>query len=262
MNRQWMVGMVGLAAAGLLSMGCSSSSTTTTGTGGGGGHGTGGVTGGGGVAVGTGGVRTDASTDAPAGLCTGTALAGAPLITDFSDVTAPDAGGDPTIPGKGGTYKYGGTSIAVTGGALAVTGTIAAGTYAGAGIFLTDCIDASAYTGFMFTLSGDLGACDMYKLGALFPQDQPPPVPPNTGHGVCTAASCYGPGAAYTITTARVPFASMAGGNTVGGQIATVTADAQSRITGIDFGFHGPAATEASAGGCTVNFTIDDVKFY
>ena len=49
-----------------------------------------------------------------------------------------------------------------------------------------------------------------------------------------------------------VTFSSMAGGAPNG----TVTADEQSRLTGIGFGFHGPT------GGCTVNFTVDDVKSY
>ena len=47
-----------------------------------------------------------------------------------------------------------------------------------------------------------------------------------------------------------------------GGAVATVTADAKNRLTGIVFGFHGPLAAEGGAGGCTVNFTIDDVSFY
>jgi hypothetical protein len=49
-----------------------------------------------------------------------------------------------------------------------------------------------------------------------------------------------------------VTFASMAGG----GAVATVTADEQTRLTSVGWGVHGPT------GGCTVDFTIDDVKFY
>jgi hypothetical protein len=55
-----------------------------------------------------------------------------------------------------------------------------------------------------------------------------------------------------------VTFASMGGG----GAVATVTAEAQNRLTGIGFGFHAPAAGDGATGGCTVDFTIDDVKFY
>jgi hypothetical protein len=55
-----------------------------------------------------------------------------------------------------------------------------------------------------------------------------------------------------------VAFADMNGG----GAVLTVTPDGKNRLTGIGFGFHGPTATEGGAGGCTVNFTIDDVSFY
>ena len=156
------------------------------------------------------------------------------------------------IPGKGGIVGYGGVTVAIEGGKARVTGTVTSGTYAGAALFFSSCIDASSYQGVQFVLAGSLGDCDMLKLGANFPQVEPPP--PASGFGVCTtAATCYGPGSAYTTATTMVTFASMSGG----GAVATVTPEAQSRLTGLGFGFHGPATAS-----CTVDFTIDDVKFY
>lgn len=255
-SHQLKMGICALAAAGLFvaTQGCSSSNgnTGTGGTTGGGtgGKGTGGTTGGG-----VGGSNVDAGPP----LCTGVAWTGAPLITDFSDAAIPEGGTALRIGMHGGVYVYGGTTATVTNGALHVTGTITAGTYAGAGIYFDDCVNATSSTGYSFVLSGSFGTCDMLKLGALFPQIQSPP--PASGHGVCTAANCYGPGSTYTVATTAITFASMAGG----GAVATVTPEAQNRITGVDFGFHGPAGSDAgadaSAGGCTVDFTIDDVKF-
>jgi hypothetical protein len=250
-----MFGMLGMAAVGLISttQGCSSSSTTT-GTGGhvgtDGGTGTGGTT-----------TNTDASGDTAGGLCVGTALAGAPVVTDFSDVVqSTSTPANLSIPNKGGVSGYGGVAVSVVNGALSATGTITAGTYAGVSVFFNDCIDASAYSGVSFTLTGDFGTCDMLKLGVNFPQIEP--LPPASGHGVCTfpaggTNNCYGPGSPYTVATTSVTFASMNGG----GAVATVTPDAQDRLTGIGFGFHGPTAVDGSAGGCTVNFTIDNIAF-
>ncbi len=257
-SSQLKMGLCGLAAVGLMlaTQGCSSSSNSGAGgsTGGGGSAGKGGSTGQGGTTGGQGGAIVDSGPP----LCTGIAWPGTgSLITDFSDAQT-DAGATILLPGKGGIYTYG-TSAVVESGHLHVTGNIVAGSYSGVGIYFNDCINGSSYTGYSFVLTGSLGTCDMAKLAALFPQIQPPP--PGSGHGVCTGTNCYGPGATYTTATTMVAFASMLNG----GAVATVTAEAQSRLTGIDFGFHGPAGSDAggdaSAGGCTVDFTIDDVKF-
>jgi len=189
-------------------------------------------------------------------LCAPTPWPAPPLITDFSDVTVPDGGFQYRIGRRGGLYSYGGATITVSAGALHVTGTITASTNGGAGVYFDDCVDATAFMGFKFTLTGTLGTCDMARLAALFPQDQVSQ--PGTGHGVCVGVNCYPPGSPYTIATTSVSFASMAGG----GAVATVTPAAQARLTGVDFGFHGPFATATGAGGCNVDFTIDIVSFY
>jgi hypothetical protein len=260
MSRQLKITICGLAAVGLIAAtqsGCSSSNSTGTGgaTGGGGSTGIGGKTATGG-ATGTGGSNVDAGPP----LCTGVAYPGAPLITDFSDVSVPEGGTGLRIDSKGGVSPYGGVTAVVNGaGALMVTGPVTANTYAGVSIYFDSCIDASTYTGVMFKLTGDFGTCDMLKLGANFPQvESNPPA----AHGVCvpgaTTNTCYGPGFVYTAATTMVAFADMNGG----GAVATVIPEGKNRLTAIIFGFHGPLAAEGGAGGCTVNFTIDDLKFY
>ena len=230
------IGFAGLACAGLLSGACSSSNDNNSADGGGNHGGSGGSGGGSGSS----------------GVCTGVAPTSA-TITDFSDAVAdPNTAGSFRIgtPAIGGTYAYGGAMTALASGALHVTGTIAAGTYAGAGIYFDNCTNAASYTGVQFTLTGSLGTCDMFKFGANFPETD---VMTAGGHGICpaTATTCYGPGSPYTATTTMVTFASMSGG----GAVPTVTSDEQTRLTGVGWGFH---ATDS----CTVDFTIDNVKFY
>ena len=264
-SHQLKMGICALAAAGLFaaSQGCSSSSNGNTGTGGTT-AGTGGRTGGtGGTTGGTGGSGVDAGPP----LCTGMAWTGAPNITNFSDAVIPDGGaaGAYRIGTQGGLYTYGGTVTTVENGALHVTGTYPASTtavqqYVGWGIYFDNCIDATAYSGISFTMTGSFGTCDMLAIGAQFPQDQPVSA---TGHGTCTGTACYGPGAPHTVTSTSVTFAAMVGGSPV----ATVTPEAKSRVTGVNFGFHSPTAAagdasgDASAGGCTVDFTVDNIAF-
>jgi hypothetical protein len=259
-SRQLKIALCGLAALGMFAatQGCSSSGGGGTGGAGGAGTGSGGRGGGAGTTAGAGGTTVDAGPP----LCTGGALTGAPLISDFSDVTAADGSTTLIIPGKGGVSPYGGTVATIANGAVAVTGTITAGTYAGVSIYFDSCIDATSYTGVKFKLTGTFGTCDMLKLGANFPQVE---TMPPAAHGACVPPAapapnnCYGPGFAYTAATTMVAFADMNGG----GAVATVTPDAKNRLTGIGFGFHGPATgADGGTGGCTVNFTIDDVSFY
>jgi len=256
-SRQLRTGICALAAVGLFAatQGCSSSNGTT-GTGGSSGGGTGGKATGGGSGTGTGGSAVDAGPP----LCTGMTWMGAPKITDGTDVATPDGGTGLRVGTQGGVYTYGGTVVTVENGALHVTGTYSATAgYVGMGLYFDNCIDATAYSGFSYKLMGSLGNCDMAAVGAGFPQDQPPP--PMSGFGVCTGAACYGPTSGITLASMATTFASMAGGMPV----ATVTAAAKSRITGINFGWHSPAGSDAggdaSAGGCTVDFTLDDIAF-
>jgi len=201
---------------------------------------------------------TEFRTRAFAGIV-GLAVAGLMSVgcsSSSSNNTDGGAAGSSTIPNVGGIVGYGGVNVAIESGHAHATGTVTAGTYAGVALYFSSCIDASTYQGVKFTLTGSFGTCDMLKMGVNFPQVEPPP--PASGFGVCSGTNCYGPGSAFTVSTTMVTFASMSGG----GAVATVTADAQDRLTGVGWGFHGPAAADGAAGGCMVDFTIDDVSFY
>jgi hypothetical protein len=128
------VGFAGVVAAGFLtaslsSSGCGSSGGTAGTTGGAGTSGHAGTSGGGagttGTAGTTGGGAGTTGTGGAAALCTGGTLAGAPLVTDFSDVGPTDGGaaGNNSIPGKGGILGYGGVTVAIESGHAHVTGT-------------------------------------------------------------------------------------------------------------------------------------------
>lgn len=97
------------------------------------------------------------------------------LVTDFSDIEAgtswnsgQEKWGDTTF--GGGTFHYHGEgdnllATITDDGALALTGTVPASDYAGFGLWLTNCTDASDFDGITFTLGGDLGgAAVLFQL--------------------------------------------------------------------------------------------------
>ena len=90
---------------------------------------------------------------------------GQPIITDFS---VWDGGnwGDSTCCLTGGSFTYqpegaDGLALAVEGEVLNVTGSIAAGDYAGFGFWFGPCTDASAYSGVTFNIGGDNGPTEV-----------------------------------------------------------------------------------------------------
>jgi hypothetical protein len=127
--------------------------------------------------------------------------------------------------------------------------------YAGAGVAFaaSTCIDASAYSGVEFTLSGSLGGCQV-AFGINFAEDTTPANDANRGK--CTATNCYGP--SYSITsvgTMIVPFTALSGGMPMG------TVD-PSQLTSIQWQFALPSAQSGDGGGgCSANFTVSDVSF-
>jgi hypothetical protein len=107
------------------------------------------------------------------------------------------------------------------------------------------CLDASAYTGVQFTVSGDLGTCGLQF--SLIPSE-------NNGvqygaEGVCTASNCNGPYSPnLTVGTQVVSFSSMTGGT----PLATLDATA---LNDISWNLSVPAD------GCVANFTVSNVFF-
>jgi hypothetical protein len=250
------VGLMSLGLATVGSAGCSSSSSTT---------GTGGSTGTGGVGTGTGGSHTGGSTgtggSATGGAAGGTAAAcpAAPtngLIADFM--------GDAGIEIMGGVTTYGGTgapTFTIADNAVTVMENFASGAspdYVGTVLYFNTCIDASAFTGIQFDLSGSTTGCTIQYSANDAPHDDMTSDP----KGTCTlgAGMCYSPQAAIAAPTSTVMTIMQPWIATAGGSPSQVLDPKQ--LTGIQWQFTIPAATDAGANVCMANMKITNVKFY
>src|SRR5664280_1999306 len=205
-----------------------------------------------------------------------------PLMTDFSTMaegttitsTAPNMNwGDSSKTLTGGTFIY--TQDAtdaptgtVTNGALVVTASIAASHYSGFGFYFgpNSGSDATAYTGFSFTISGNLagttvdvqvqttpdyplndnskGTCDWVGADA------------SSKYNYCkfphvALATLIGTGGAVsaTVQTVQAPWTAFSGGN------PQSTVD-QKQLLGIQFQFN------CGSTACTPNIAIDNLTFY
>jgi hypothetical protein len=126
-----------------------------------------------------------------------------------------------------------------------------------------DCVDALAFTGVQFSISGSLSGCSLHYFteDSVHLEDDGDPMA-HTEHGVGRPGA-LAPSvslAAGQITpvpqTLRVAFVSQAGG-------APARAINPGKITGLGWAFSADAST--AAGGpppCVADLTIDDVRFY
>jgi hypothetical protein len=122
------------------------------------------------------------------------------------------------------TYTFASTGVAVptvsltpSTGALTISANVPVSTdsnyiNAAVGLFFpsVDCVNASAYTGISFTVTGDLGGCDIaFQIDDV--EDTTPGQSSGTGH--CDASNCSNPYSFITKTgTFMVPFTALAGG--------------------------------------------------
>jgi len=201
------------------------------------------------------------------------------LITDFSeiaegtiaDLKSPSISWGDSYKGlTGGTFLYqqadaDALSATVTNSALHLTGSIAAGHYDGFGFYFgpDQGSDASAYTGFSFTISGSLGNSTLdiqMQMTPDYPLNQ-------NNKGTCDYISadagawvyCVNPHATLptllsgdvtaTAELVQVPFTSLTGGN-------PVSALDPMQLLGIQFQFN------CGSTACTVDITLDDLTFY
>jgi hypothetical protein len=233
----------------------------TGGAGGLGGHaGAGGMSGGSGGAGGMG-------AGAQPMICSGTPPARA-LITDFADAGVGTSGiffgTEPNI--DGGAFSFAATGLTApvlslapapagsTGQALQVvanpgTPTDASNTFLGFGLGFGMCVDASAYAGIQFTITGDIGNCSL-SFSPQFSEDNSFADDPMFGS--CTAASCFPPmsGPIGTGTTV-VEFANVTGGN------PDMTVDPRA-LTGVQWQMSAPTD---GVGTCSANFTVTNITF-
>jgi hypothetical protein len=270
-------GILGLAGAGFLfssvttTGGCSSSGGSTggggttgsgTGTAGttGSGTGTAGTTGSGGSGGGGGGT-------AVLGCELSDLAMGDPLIADFAALD----GGTPVLP-IGGTFTYGSPapSATVTGGAWHVTltapGVDTMNQYLGVGIYFngnaegTHCVDATAHLGIQFDISGSVTGTGCSMQYATNDSAHGDAVANPSDKKISGPSGSYAPQATITgltsaVQTLKFPF--MGTGAPTGGSPATAVE--KGKLTGVQWQW---TVLMGVANMCTVDVTIDNVKFY
>jgi hypothetical protein len=245
---------------------CSGSGGAAGGKGTGGAGGLGGRAGAGGMSGGLGGAGGMGGGTQPM-ICSGTQPARA-LITDFSDAGVGTSGiffgTEPNI--DGGAFTFAATGLAApvlslapapagsTGQALQVvanpgTPTDPSNAFLGFGLGFGMCVDASAYTGIQFTITGDIGDCSL-AFSPQFSEDNS--VTDDPMFGSCTAASCFPPASGPIGTgTTVVEFANVAGG-------APVTTVDPRALTGVQWQMVAPTDGVSS---CSANFAVTDIAF-
>ncbi len=240
----------------------------------------------------------DAGNGGTAAVCTARPPAadanGVSVITTFSNVTADAGAGASTWFGSwsadasgfgGGTYFYpamgpGTDSIAdPTAGnycttlasqnsfvatATPGTGLVIAGqvtTFSGFGFYLYHCLDASAFQGIEFTISGDVGNELVSGMGApnqlTFSVGMLPDDKVGSGLGTCTLPSCSAPSYAFTVpaqpTTIRVTWEMLTNG-------APIYVLDPKAISALSWSFPWPCATSVTP--YTTHVTVSDVAFF
>jgi hypothetical protein len=209
----------------------------------------------------------------PSGPCTPSNTSKAPadgLIADFTD-----AGGGPKLAGieiSGGILTYaapkvggpGSPTYTTTGGALNLRVSVSPTStpqFVGAVVHFNNCIDASAFAGVQFTISGSFSGCSMqYATGDVEHQDM------TVGSTFATGpVGSYPPQnriAADDLTsTPRTIMAPFVGSDIQGSPATPLDS---TKLIATLWQFTVPVAAEGDNAPqmCTGSVTIDDVKFY
>jgi hypothetical protein len=192
------------------------------------------------------------------------------LIADFSPVGGGANGQGIQIPGGIVTYdssKLGGTgslTYTITGGSLNIrvsAPAISRPQFLGAIVQFDSCIDASAFTGIQFTISGSFSDCGLvYMTGDVehedvtisssFASGPAGSYPPQKKFSVADLAS--------TPRTIKQPFV----GSDIQGNPATPIDPTKLVLTSWQFIVPIAADDGSTTPMCTGNLTIDDIKFY
>ncbi|HXU63120.1 MAG TPA: hypothetical protein VN962_15545 [Polyangia bacterium] len=235
--------------------GCSSSNGSN---GTGGSNGNGGSTGSGGH-LGTGGTKAcgGPAPTADAGVCQQAPCDG--LIADFSSA---DAG----IPIMGGLTSWSGIlkpTYTLDNGTLNVMEDVAqssAPQYLGTTLYFNNCVDASAFSGVQFTISGSVSAACQVIFGANDVAHDDKVSDPLKGK--CDAgSSCYAPNMPIPMAVTSTPQVMQIPWIT-GSSVPDVALD-PAHLVGVQWQFTvGPTADGGTPQNCTAELHIDDVKFY
>jgi hypothetical protein len=260
------VGIVGLVSAGLFSMGCSSSSG---GTGSGGTTGHAGTSGGTAGTTGSGGATGSAGATGTGGAVAGCAASDVPASATIATFISADGG----VQAMDGIFSYGDTpkpTYSIANNEVNIMDSVQIGSaphYQGFGLYFngntagTDCVDAHAYTGIQFDISGTLTGvgCTM-QFSILDSEHADPttstPADPKAG-GI---KGDYAPQLAISSltsnpTTLKVPYSTPAGG-------MPAAAVDPTKLTGVQWQLSVPAATDGGATECDWNINIANVMFY
>jgi hypothetical protein len=117
----------------------------------------------------------------------------------------------------------------------------------GIGVPVVGCVDASAYTGVRFTITGDLGTCALSFVAV--PAEQAAVA----NGGSCTAPMCWSPASLpFGVGTTTVAFADLVGGMPAGPVDPSRLLDVQWQMNVPSDGITMP---------CVANFTISDISF-
>jgi hypothetical protein len=197
--------------------------------------------------------------------CTAASTVLAPTSGLIADFTGPDGGID--VAGGLRAYPRGGAAaptLSTSGSALRVvedSAPMSTPQYVGVALVFAKCIDATAFSGVQFSLSGTLSGCTMqYATGDVEHQD------PSTGAPYATGqVGDYQPQATIAPTeitsaaqTIMVPF--------VGGDLSSGNPAIQIDKTKLNLLFWqftiSPASTTGTPSSCAADVTVDDVRFY
>ena len=198
---------------------------------------------------------------APVGCPDGTVVPASPTIADFTP-----ADGGPSIGFMGGTTSFGtpAPELKVSGANLHAQATVVAGAEpqtVGFGIYFRRCVDAGAYSGVKFDMSGTVTGCRM-SYAFNFSEDVWNGSLVDAGtegdsKGACTlgATACYPPSATITAATQTVLFSAVSGG-------APVHAVDKGRLTGLVWQFAVGARPDGGPNSaCSIDVTVDNIAF-
>jgi hypothetical protein len=182
------------------------------------------------------------------------------VVTDFSDFNTTTGKWGNTSGLYGADFAYAGTNatmteaISPTNQNLHITGTLSSGAYAGAGLSFYTCADVSTFSSVSFSIAGSAPGCDLELQVQTFNQ-----VPTtNTPPGGCVSG-CYGFPSRGKVA---VPTATPTVVTTALSSLSNWTAADATQVVGIQFQFTVPQVADGgTATSCTVDVTIDDVKF-
>jgi hypothetical protein len=197
------------------------------------------------------------------------------LIADFMNgtpVADPTGGGSRSLGGivtfgpPGIIYGPASPTYSVTGGTLNITESAPATSvdqHVGLAVDFNNCIDASAFTGVQFTISGSFSGCSIgYGTADSEHDDSTFEIPHATG-----PAGSYLPLAQLTaaqVTSTPMPISMPFNGTGAPSYGNPASALDPTKLTEVEWVFTIPAAAAGDGGTpmCTANLTIDNVKFY